>query len=222
MSRLQSYFNFKDLPYADSTLGITISLSGAFRVDYTDNTTEAKMHESEQTIKEAVTNLFLLTAQEGFPYESLYREQTDISNMLKQVISGTESMNEHIGIENLTITELYPADTDYPKIIEAKKTNAMKAATQPTSQHADDTSYTNNTSPPANNAAYTNQADNWICGVCGNQARGKFCPKCGSPKQASGSPTTNMQRKLCPACRADLTDRPQGLKFCPKCGVSIV
>lgn len=105
--------------------------------------------------------------------------------------------------------------------------------------------------PEIQKAANSGEEENWICPKCGRSNTSPFCPKCGTQKPASTpapepapeaaptpmpaptpvptpapapapAPEAAPAKRLCPACSADLSDRSNTIRFCPKCGIRLL
>lgn len=159
-------FKFQKILYVDPVLDIEILLCGKgnFRASADQEIiSEDKLISKVESILPIV---FCCWAVEGFGYDSIYRDNDKVLSRVRRLLDEESELHGKLKIENVSIMELYPADEDIPKIIEAKKRKPQLTDTVPMSDQSIE--------PPAG------QTNTWTCRTCGKPARGKFCPSCGA------------------------------------------
>lgn len=201
-------FELRNIPFPDKKLEIEINLYAKGMMEFMSDADENDIANIIETLSELARLVIGSFALEGRGYEDVHRKP--ILPAIKELLNKTYGSESSFEIKNMYFTEIHPDDADYKKIIEARKRLRLneKAVSS------------------ANNPTITNQVNEWTCHKCGKPARGKFCPSCGTPKQISNGDvfSANQLKHIssCSLCGLDLTNRPTGIKFCPKCGNKLI
>ena len=165
MEEHKSFFELNDLKYPDSSLGLELSLT--VKCWLVHNAEPSADEEIKTILSEIIVALGFLDV----PYTELTHNTATMYNAICRRFSQSERLSSASAVR-FGITELYPSQSDYPRIINAR--NNKPAQTRP--PHGAQTA-------PSSNAGM----NTWVCPQCSSQQSGQFCNRCGTRKPSSGN-----------------------------------